>query len=194
MADKKKTTVKLPWQIEWGFGFANFFLQLASSSALSYFAFVMTDVLLLSTGQAATVNSISALTGTTASLVFAAIMQYSNLKWGRYRSWIILMVPALCIGTIGMFFPWPCANKAITVGVLCVFYFLYSIGTTAVGSAARTLVTKCSDSVEGRMLIIGRQNVLHNTSRVVGGAILIPIVVAIGGSKTSGTGYFGYLP
>ena len=192
MADKKKTNVKLPFAIEWGFGIANFFLQMVSSSALSYFAFVMTDVLLLSTGQAATVNSISALTGTTASLVFAAILQYSNLPWGRYRSWIILMVPALCIGTVGMFFPWPFANKAITVMVLCVFYFLYSIGTTAVGSATRTLVTKCSDSVEGRMLIIGRQNVLHNTSRVIGGAILIPIVVAIGGSKTSGTGYFGY--
>ena len=64
---EKKTKVKLPFAIEWGFGIANFFLQMVSSSALSYFAFVMTDVLLLSTTQAATVNSISAVTGTTAS-------------------------------------------------------------------------------------------------------------------------------
>ena len=191
MANKKTSDVKLPFGLEWGFGIANFFMQLIVSISASYFTFVMTDVFQLGTTIAATVNGVSSITGIVSLFLFAALFQYTNLKWGRYRSWVMILTPCLVIGYTMMYIPWN-VSPALWCGILIVGYVLADLGASGIGTCCHSLMTKCSPNAEGRMLMLGRQNVLHNTSRVIGGAIVVPIITLIGGSKTSAKGYTGY--
>lgn len=188
---EKETSTKMPFGIEWGFGIGNFFMQLIVSISASYFTFVMTDVFMLDTTIAATVNSVSSITGIVGLFLFAGLFQYTNLKWGRYRSWIMILTPLLVVGYVGMYIPWNMSPSA-WCAMLVIFFILADLGASGIGVCCSSLMTKCAGSTEGRMLIMARQNVLHNTSRVIGGAIVIPLVTLIGGSKTSPIGYAGY--
>lgn len=194
MAEKTqepKKDTKLPFEIEWGFGIANFIYQLFASIFMSYFTFIMTDVFMLGTSVAAAVKGTSSITGIVSIFLFAVLFQYVNPKGGRYRSWIYIFVPVIGITTVGMLFPFN-LPRAVWGVVLVVFYVIYDLSSAGFGVVTRSLVTKCASDNQGRMLIIGRQNVLHNIARMVAGAIIIPIVTLIGGSQLSPKGWCGY--
>ena len=86
---KVQNNVNLFAKFLYGFG-GMFCYTLAGRFGLYYRMFFLTDVAKLPTELAATTYSSSTLIGIIATLLAGVIVDSTNLKWGKYRSWIII--------------------------------------------------------------------------------------------------------
>lgn len=89
----------------------------------TYLSFFLTTFVGLTNVQLGTMNTVKGLIGLWGSFVIGVIMQKVRLPWGRYRSWIYIMMPLAGIFQILTFVNWgnlPEGIKFPLVFVICV--------------------------------------------------------------------------
>lgn len=101
----------------------------------TYLSFFLTTFVGLTNVQLGTMNTVKGLIGLWGSFVIGVIMQKVRLPWGRYRSWIYIMMPLAGIFQILTFVNWgnlPEGIKFPLVFVICVLdTFLYNFAFAA---------------------------------------------------------------
>ncbi len=89
MAKEKKQLSK---SLRTFFGVGDFGFNLMSNVETYYFNFFLTNVAAFSVGVAGIISSIASLTDACLSWVYGAILNSAKpKKWGRYRSWLIML-------------------------------------------------------------------------------------------------------
>lgn len=89
MAKEKKQLSK---SLRTFFGVGDFGFNLMSNVETYYFNFFLTNVAAFSVGVAGIISSIASLTDACLSWVYGAILNSAKpKKWGRYRSWLVML-------------------------------------------------------------------------------------------------------
>ena len=131
--EKKKKALYTKKSIS--YGLVNGISSLKTNTTGTYLSFFLTTFVGLTNVQLGTMNTVKGLIGLWGSFVIVVIMQKVRLPWGRYRSWIYIMMPLAGIFQILTFVNWgnlPEGIKFPLVFVICVLdTFLYNFAFAA---------------------------------------------------------------
>ena len=94
--ENRKVEKRIPGLLINSYGFANFTFSLMMFLALHYYTIFLTDVALIAIFHATIIMPITHLVDIIGSLS-ANIIQNSNMRWGRFRSWLVFTPVLTCI-------------------------------------------------------------------------------------------------
>ena len=181
----------LPKRVKWSFGIANGILQMVYSVSGNYLSFFITDVCLLGAAMLSTISLISSLSTFVAVFIWSIIYQYSNTRFGRYRPWLLVCPIFIFVGYATIYTNWGLA-PAIWSTIIIIGYALTTVGNSGVNVAMSSLMMKAGKTETERKDMVFIQNALHTAVRVISAAAVLPIILAVGGSRNAPEGYFAY--
>lgn len=187
--DNNKRT--LSWSTIFSYGAGGMFAYGFELVVVGYFVnYLMTDILMIPTLMAATLNTIIQAVKVVSMILAGVVIDSTNPKWGRYRTWYLFGSIAMGI-TLPLTFLYLGLEPAVAGVVFIIIYTIhmtsYNIGWTALRTLAGVLGKTGNDSV-----------ILASTSNIAGTLPSIiypfigPIIFAIplwAGTKNE---YFGF--
>lgn len=88
---------RLPGLMINSYGAANFTLSMMLALAMSYYAIFLTDVAMISAAHMGTIMLITHLVDAFSIPIGGSIIQKTQMRWGQFRSWFLLMPLSTCI-------------------------------------------------------------------------------------------------
>lgn len=141
MLEKKKSLKGKLKTIEvYGFGFGGMFAYNFYLYLLAYYMLVfMTDELQFPMAVAASIYSATTAIKIVTAVLSGVLIDATNLKWGKYRSWII--IGALLTSVFATLMFWKLSlPSAVAIVIFIIVYILQSLGYALMWTANRTLV------------------------------------------------------
>ncbi len=138
--EPKKVTSKLINS----YGLVDFTFNLMMMVAVSYYAYFLTDIAMISAATMGTILLIARICDMISVPITGGIIQSVQLKWGQFRSWILVAPPLTCIFFILMF-----TNPSFDPAIKAIF-----LGTCYV--IAHVCVNLAFNAHMGMMGILGR--------------------------------------
>ena len=182
---------KLPGKIAYAPGISNAVLQFTYSVSGSYFTFFITDICMLSALVMGSISFVSSIATLISIFIWGAVFQYSNTKSGRYRPWIMPIMICVFAGYAVMYYNWG-LSQGLWAALIIAGYSLANIGVSGIGVASYGLTAKLGKTEDERSRMVSFQNLTHIIARIASTAIILPIIIFVGGSRTAPEGYFAY--
>ncbi|MBF7095625.1 MFS transporter [Alkalibacter mobilis] len=176
------------------YGTAEIGFGLMMQVAVSYYTYFLTDIALLGPAIVGTMLLINRIVDAISVPLTGAIIEKSNLPWGKYRSWLMIAPAVVAICFILMFRVPEGMNEISMAIYFSVFYMLGHIFVNFSYSARFALLPAMGNTPESRIMIAGRTNQMNTTSRLLFSLISLPIIIALGGEATrNAKGFFLYM-
>ena len=176
--EKKKKALYTKKSIS--YGLVNGISSLKTNMTGTYLSFFLTTFVGLTNVQLGTMNTVKGLIGLWGSFVIGVIMQKVRLPWGRYRSWIYIMMPLAGIFQILTFVNWgnlPEGIKFPLVFVICVLdTFLYNF---AFAAYTGLMIPLAPDPTE-RTGLAGARSQINSIGKVFFGFVAVAAIAFIG--------------
>ena len=168
------------------FGVGDFLFDFHSSYKTYYWSIFLTSIAALPLATVALLNTIVSTCEIVMSFFYGVIMDgMKPMKWGRYRSIVLVLAPATAIisilswlaaGTIG--------NANVVLVVLVVLSLLYAVFFNLQYAANTTMVSVCGATEADRSFLSSRRWAWINADKVVLSAIVTFLIARF-------TGVFG---
>lgn len=163
--------------------------SLFNSLNASFWPFFMTDVLGISAALMGTVLVSSKTLDWFLAPVAGVIVDKSNPKWGKYRSWLVLAPPAVALCYILVF-----TNPQISTAAISVLFVgLYAVGSIFVNLALvslSTMIPVSSKNNADRALLSARKGQGSTLAKILFGLTALPLILMVnGGEKAAPAGY-----
>ncbi|GAQ24165.1 MFS transporter [Tepidanaerobacter syntrophicus] len=100
---KQEASKKVTSKLINSYGFVSFAFNLMMMVAVTYYAYFLTDVAVINAALMGTILLIARICDMISVPITGGIIQSVQLKWGQYRSWILLAPPFTCLFFILMF-------------------------------------------------------------------------------------------
>lgn len=185
-AAKSSTKKKLSsWKVA-EFALGSFGVGLSFSLANTYFIYFATDVALVPAGIMALVFTITRIFDFCCTPIIAGFIQNGKFKHGKYRSWILYLVPITSLFTIF------CFTKVTGNPYWVAFYYavMYLVAyglSDKPGAAQRALMTRMASDDSERMRLTARTAQFEQIGNVVFSLVCLPMVAFFGaGSEARG--------
>ncbi|WP_373486042.1 MFS transporter [Acetobacterium malicum] len=172
------------------FGVGDMFFSLMVTMELAFMMVFLTDVLKLNVAMAGTIVSITSMGDLITAFIAGGIVDKSNFKWGKYRSWL-LFGPALA--TIFFVLEFTQFGSEMTAAVI--FTICYLISHTLWNifyTANRALAGAVTDDPTERAHISGRIAAWMNAGRIVGSKLIIVMIMFFAATFGGGGQLIGY--
>ena len=161
------------------FALGSFGVGLSFSLANTYFIYFATDVALVPAGIMALVFTITRIFDFCCTPIIAGFIQNGKFKHGKYRSWILYLVPITSIFTIF------CFTKITGNPYWVAFYYalMYLIAyglSDKPGAAQRALMTRMAHDDNERMKLTARTAQFEQIGNVVFSLVCLPMVAFFG--------------
>ena len=149
MTDAKQ----MPKSIPWLYFFQNIGMALGTAVPMYYLMYFLTDYAGITPAIVATILLISRVVDFAFALVVGPIVQKSHMKWGKYRSWILISVFLIQIGLFMMFInpDIPLGIKAI---VVCIGYILQNAPMNSLITAQFGLMANITGANMGNRMAV----------------------------------------
>lgn len=85
------------------YGFADFTFNMMMMIAVSYYAYFLTDIAMIGAATMGTILLIARIGDAISLPITGGILQKVQLKWGQFRSWLLVTPPITCLFFILMF-------------------------------------------------------------------------------------------
>ena len=177
-------------KLGFSFGFVILLYQLVYGVFATYISYWMTDLLGISAGNAGTVISVGGIFDTIGVVVVGFIVQNTNFKWGKYRSWLKPMSIVFSVAYVLTFVTWKGSETLITV-LMVVLYIIGGTATNFLLLASRGLQAKAGKTQQGRVFLTGRDGLFMTIGRAIYGAFFLWFV-ATAGQGNDNVGYLIY--
>ena len=166
----------MPKNIPWLYFFQNVGQALGTAVPMFYLMYFLTDFAGITPAVMATILLISRLIDFLFALVAGPIIQKSNMRWGQYRSWILISVFLVQIGIFMMFI-----NPDIALGtkaiIVCIGYILQNAPMNFLITAQYGLMAKVAGaSPENRMAISAKVLQGMRVATIVVSAATLPFI------------------
>lgn len=175
------------------FGLSEITALFVASLNTQHFAFYITDILLISPMVMGTVLMVTRSFDIATILISSVVEERMNLKWGKYRSWLLIMIPlAFVAGVIQYSGLGGTANAKLMVSAVCyvLFFGFFNFGRTAQMALLNTIGT----TPEERAMLSARKAQFAAMAGIILNATFIPLALFFSGgeSKTdiTGTAFF----
>ncbi len=190
--DFVSTTTKLPWvdkiAISLNSGFA---FNLGWVIFAYYLMFFYTDVVGISPAVAGAIMLVARLLDVITDPMIGYLIDNVCLKWGRYRSWMLIGVFPLSICMVGVFTCINGASMGVKIAWAAVAYSLYgAVGATATYSPFTGMTMNMTKNPQERALISSIQGMFNGFANVVAATAFISLVRFFnGGNESRAYGY-----
>ena len=175
------------------FGISELAALLVANLSTLQFSFYITDVLLVAPIVMGTVLIITRSFDIATILLSSIVEERMNLKWGKYRSWLLLMIPlATVVGIIQYSGIGSTTNTKLIISAVCyvLFFGFFNFGRTA----QMALLNTIGSTPEERAMLSARKAQFGQLSSLILSATFIPLVLFFSGAKTNtditGIGFF----
>lgn len=163
--------------------------QLMMYLAINYYAYFLTDVAAIGAATAGTILLLARIGDAISVPIAGAIIEKTNLRWGKYRSWLLLVPPITATLFILMFTNFSSlstATKAVTLGAnyVCAHFFV-----NLAWSAHTALIPVLGVHQEDRVAISSRRQQFVSAAQILLGLIAMPMIIALGGGNEA-KGFF----
>ncbi len=167
------------WRV-FEFALGSFGVGLVFSLANTYFIYFATDVALVPAGVMALVFTITRIFDFCCTPIIAGFIQNGRFKRGKYRSWILYLVPITSFFTIFCFTKIT-GSPYLVAAYYAVMYLLAYGLLDKPGAAQRALMTRMAHSDEERMTLTARTAQFEQAGNIVFSLICLPLVALLGG-------------
>ncbi len=167
--NENKRTLSVRTIASYGIGYlflANFYQSFLTFSLL----FFMTDYLKISTFTAAALYSSTQFIQIITMLLSGVLIDSTNLKFGKYRSWILIGGSMVFIFAGSLFLDFRLDIKAASIYIL-IIYSLMALGFNLFWSANRALVGSMSRNSADSIALVTSANLGSSVSMIVYGII-----------------------
>ncbi len=177
-ASRLTTGVKL------SYGMANFGFMLMIQFPNIYLLMFLTDVVGLIPASAGIVMTVANIIGVISVPILGPAIEKSNMKWGKYGSWILLAPFVILVSATLLFANFNFANPMTAVVVSTICFTIQAVSTNAVYIAYTSMNSYlASDGREAVSLATVRSQ-LGSVAKIIAGYTLLPMVYLFGGEKT----------
>lgn len=161
------------------FALGSFGVGLVFSLANTYFIYFVTDVALVDAGIMALVFTLTRVFDFCCTPIIAGFIQNGHFKRGKYRSWILYIVP------ITSFFTIFCFTRIKGTDWFVAFYYavMYLLAYGLIdkpGAAQRALMTRMAHDDEERMKLTARTAQFEQAGNILFSLICLPMVAFFG--------------
>lgn len=179
---------RLPGLLVNSYGFSNFCFSLMMFLALNYYAIFLTDVAMISAVHVGTIMLITHLVDAGSIFVSGGIIQRTQMRWGRFRSWLTFIPVLTCI-----FFTFTFTNLPLSYGIKVVYlslaYMIAHVSLNFAFNAHLGLISVLTTDVKERLRLSTRNIQFGMASQVLFSLAVIPMLLFF--SRKSPTwGYF----
>ncbi len=175
------------------FGLSEITALFVASLSTTQFSFFITDILLVAPAVMGTVLIFTRIFDIATILISGVVEEKMNPKWGKYRSWLLLMTPlAAIVGMIQYSSIGGTANTKLIISAVCyvLFFGLFNFGRTA----QLALLNSIGTTPQERAMLSARKAQFAALSGVILNATFIPMAMFFSGATTKtdikGSGFF----
>ncbi|MCR3922174.1 MAG: MFS transporter, partial [Firmicutes bacterium] len=148
-------------------------IAVPSSYAVIYF----TDQLMISAAVVATLLLVARIVDFAVSLTAGAVVQKSNLKWGKYRSWLLILRWVVLGGCTLQFLNTSALPLAARLVIVTMGYFMLHFSMNFIALAQfGVLAVMAGTSMEDRTRLSTRASQASTIGRIITSASVIPII------------------
>ena len=166
----------MPKSIPWLYFFQNIGQALGAAVPLYYLMYFLTDFAGIAPAVVASILLISRVVDFLFALVAGPIVQKSNMRWGQYRSWILICVFIIQIGTF-MLFVNPDISLAAKAIIVCIGYILQNAPMNSLVTAQYGLMAKIAGAnVENRLAISAKVMQGIQVATIIVSAATLPLI------------------
>lgn len=178
----KKQNTKLSNYLKVSYGFADMGFIFMVTMSNTYLLMFYTDIAGITAAAAGTLMMVGRIIDSCSPPVIGAVMEKSNLKWGKYRSWIMIGAPLILILNTLMFMTNGIAmpHKAT---LACIVYAAFCISTNIAYTGYTSLNSSLTDDPRERLQLSTFRGQGNAVGKSLAGFLLIPMIVLFGGSK-----------
>lgn len=188
MAKTEQSKNKITFGLSCRFAASSIGVGLAYSLANTYFIYFVTDVALIDSAIMGTVFLLTRIFDLIWTPITAGLIQNTKSKRGKYRSWMIYLVPITCIFVILCFTK--ITGNQIWVALYYGVMYLLSYGLLdKPAGAQKALMTRMSSNDKERMMLTSRTAQFENIGNIIFAAIALPLVTFFGGGSEA-KGFF----
>jgi sugar (glycoside-pentoside-hexuronide) transporter len=179
MEEKAK---KLSNYLKVSYGLADLGFIFMVTMSNTYLLIFFTDVAGFTAAAAGTLMMVGRIIDSCSPPVIGAVIEKSRMKWGKYRSWIIVGAPLIFITNTLLFtsnnIPMPL--KAI---LACVIYAAFCIATNIAYTGYTSLNSSLTNEPKERVQLSTVRGQGNSLGKSLSGFLLIPMILFFGGSS-----------
>lgn len=158
------------------------------SLANTYFLYFVTDIALVPSAVMGTVFLITRIFDLCWTPIIAGIMQNTKAKCGKYRAWILYIVPITSVFVVLCFTK--IKGNPIWVAIYYGVMYLMAYGLMdKPGGAQKALMTRMASNDQERMVLTSRTAQFENIGNILFAALALPLVRVLG-QGDEGKGFF----
>lgn len=180
---------KLPGIMINSYGLANFSLSLMMSLGMMYYAIFLTDVAMISAVHMGLIMLVGGLIDTFSIPVSGSIIQKTQMRWGKFRSWF-LFIPIIT----SIFFTLSFTNLPLSYVLKIIYLTLaFIIGHISLNFAFNAhlgFISVLSTNIQDRLRISARNIQFGMASQIVFSVVVIKILNYLNITQTPTWGYF----
>jgi GPH family glycoside/pentoside/hexuronide:cation symporter len=144
---------------------------------MSYGTLFMTDHLMISAGVVATLLLVARILDFIVCITSGGIVQRSNLKWGKYRSWLIILRWVVFIGICLQFINTTALPMPVRLAIVVVGYFMLHFSMNYIALAQfGILAAMAGTSMEDRTRLSSRTAQFQTAGAIITSASIIPML------------------
>ncbi len=181
MTNQKQATI--PKSVPWMFFTAYFTNQIGSALTMLFLTVFITEYMGISPALMAVSLTVARVADLIVSLFAGAIVQKTNMRYGQFRSWLLIIMPIVQVATFLIFVnpDMGVTGKAVLIGVA---YFFTSGPMNIFVVVHNSLMAKIAGpDISNRMLITPRLVQGTQFGNIIASLITLPLVELIGGSE-----------
>ncbi|HZK24021.1 MAG TPA: MFS transporter [Oscillospiraceae bacterium] len=153
------------------------FSGLGIAIPMSYGVLFMTDHLMISAAVVATLLLVARILDFAVCLASGAIVQKSNLKWGKYRSWFVILRWVVVVGISLQFINTSSLAMPLRLAIVTVGYFMLHFSMNFVAlSQFGILASMAGTSMIDRNRLSARQAQFQTAGAIITSASIIPLL------------------
>lgn len=165
------------------FGLSEITALFVASLNTQHFSFFITDILLVSPAVMGTVLIFTRTFDIATILISGVVEEKMNLKWGKYRSWLLLMIPfATIVGIIQYSGIGGTTNVKLLISAVCyvLFFGFFNFGRTA----QMALLNTIGSTPQERAVLSARKAQFAALSGIILNATFLPLAMFFSNAQT----------
>lgn len=188
-----QTNTKLPVYLKASYSFADVTFSLMVTLSNTYAQFFLTDIAFFPTTIVASILFFGRILDAFSVPVTGGIIDRSNLKWGKFRPWLVAGSVLTLVFNVLVFINWngatgPVIAKAVTA---CLVYALFCASTNLVYTAFTSLNSSLTTDPRERVNLSSLRNMGGSIGKILAGYLLLPMVYFLGNSdQQTAQGFF----
>ena len=188
-----QTNTRLPVYLKASYSFADVTFSLMVTLSNTYAQFFLTDIAFFPTTIVASILFFGRILDALSVPVTGGIIERSNLRWGKFRPWLVVGSVLTLVFNVLIFIYWngasgPVVAKAVAA---CLVYALFCASTNLVYTAFTSLNSFLTTDPRERVNLSTLRNMGGSIGKILAGYLLLPMIYFFGHSdQQTAQGYF----